>query len=193
MIVEELEGRHVFVIHGFLSADECAEQVRRAEAIGFDEAPITTLGGFEVVKEVRNNTRVMIDDPAYAAALWDRALAAFATPIRSQGLRWEAVGLNERFRYYRYDVGQRFAPHFDGAFSPRDGETSRLTFMIYLNDDFDGGETRFFEAFGRLRLAVRPEVGKALVFVHAQLHEGAAIVRGRKYVLRTDVMFRATG
>jgi prolyl 4-hydroxylase len=39
-------------------------------------------------------------------------------------------------------------------------------------------------------LKVRPELGKALVFYHPQLHEGMPVVKGRKYVLRTDVMFR---
>jgi hypothetical protein len=29
----------------------------------------------------------------------------------------------------------------------------------------------------------------ALVFVHQQLHEGASVGTGRKYVLRTDVMY----
>jgi hypothetical protein len=29
----------------------------------------------------------------------------------------------------------------------------------------------------------------ALVFVHRQLHEGALVLQGRKYVLRTDVMY----
>lgn len=30
----------------------------------------------------------------------------------------------------------------------------------------------------------------ALVFDHLMLHEGAAVQSGRKYVLRTDIMFR---
>jgi len=29
----------------------------------------------------------------------------------------------------------------------------------------------------------------ALVFIHRQLHEGAPVIQGRKYVLRTDVMY----
>ncbi len=41
-------------------------------------------------------------------------------------------------------------------------------------------------------LAVKPECGKALVFFHRQLHEGAAVIRGRKYVLRSDIMYRRT-
>ena len=39
-------------------------------------------------------------------------------------------------------------------------------------------------------LLVTPERGKALVFYHRQLHEGMPVVRGRKYVLRTEVMYR---
>jgi hypothetical protein len=39
-------------------------------------------------------------------------------------------------------------------------------------------------------LRVRPATGLALVFMHRQLHEGAEVVRGRKYVLRTDVMYQ---
>ena len=41
---------------------------------------------------------------------------------------------------------------------------------------------------GALRLTVRQECGMAVVFVHAQLHEGAPVVSGRKYVW-TDVMY----
>ena len=59
--------------------------------------------------------------------------------------------------------------------------------MIYLNEGFEGGET-VFQRF----LGVKPACGKALVFFHRQLHEGAPVVSGRKYVLRTDVMYRPT-
>ena len=61
--------------------------------------------------------------------------------------------------------------------------------MVYLNDDYTGGETKFYHGRGAPRLSVRPEQGMALVFVHRQLHEGAAVITRRKYVLRTDVMY----
>lgn len=57
---------------------------------------------------------------------------------------------------------------------------------MYLNGGFEGGATAFRES--RASLLVTPERGKALVFYHRQLHEGLPVVRGRKYVLRTDVM-----
>ena len=53
-----------------------------------------------------------------------------------------------------------------------------------------GGETNFYRAGGVLEFAVQPSPGKALVFDHRRLHEGAAVQRGIKYVLRTDLMYR---
>ena len=66
---------------------------------------------------------------------------------------------------------------------------SKLTFMVYLSDVPQGGETRFFGNDMSVQVAVRPEAGKALVFEHTILHEGVAAEDGTKYVLRTDVMY----
>jgi hypothetical protein len=87
-----------------------------------------------------------------------------------------------------YDPGQRFAPHMECSFQRDNGEQSQFTFLVYLNDNFEGGATAFHES--RASLRVTPEQGKALVFSHRQLHEGMPVMRGRKYILRTDVMYR---
>jgi hypothetical protein len=39
---------------------------------------------------------------------------------------------------------------------------------------------------------ITPAKGMALLFHHPILHRGDSVVRGRKYVLRTDVMYRRT-
>jgi predicted 2-oxoglutarate/Fe(II)-dependent dioxygenase YbiX len=186
--VELLDGTNVYLIHDFLSGPECSDWIARSERIGYADAPITVgAGRFEMRKDIRNNARVMIDDPEAARALWARA-----TPYLPREERmWLACGLNERLRLYRYDPGQRFAPHYDGAFERNPFEASRRTFMVYLNEVERGGETVFYDD-GSLRadLRVRPEPGCALVFAHRLLHEGAPVARGRKYVLRTDVMYR---
>lgn len=179
---QELRGDVVFVIHDFLSAGECRELIECSEQVGFDDAPVTTAAGPEMRPDWRNNTRVMLDDPALADRLFARA-QPFLVP--SWNYR-KPVGFNERLRWYRYTVGQRFAPHYDGCYARDNGERSEFTFLIYLNDDYEGGETRFFEPE---LLVVTPRTGLALVFHHPQLHEGAAIERGVKYVLRTDVMY----
>ena len=65
-----------------------------------------------------------------------------------------------------------------------------MTCLWYLNDGYHGGETKFYgDDLEDLRFTVTPQQGMALVFAHQQLHEGAPIVDGRKYVLRTDVMY----
>ena len=136
------------------------------------------------------------------------------------------VGLNRRWRVYRYAPGgaQSFAPHIDAAFPPsgltHDGQdllwdvsngqvVSRLTFLLYLNHDFDGGETVFYAPSDPVEVvaAVRPVTGSVLLFPQAvgeaavdiarqtwPLHEGSPVTSGPspKYVIRSDVLFTAT-
>jgi len=182
---ECFDGDRLFVIRDFLGADECAAFVKRSEDAGYDEATITTGEGFVLNKDVRDNARLIVDDASLAARLWERARPHLPPTIAD----WSALSLNERFRFYRYDPGQKFAPHLDGYFERNDRERSQLTFMVYLNDEFTGGETKFYANDRSPRLSVKPERGMALVFAHRQVHEGASIIEGRKYVLRTDVMY----
>ena len=100
------------------------------------------------------------------------------------------VGLNERFRFYRYERGERFSWHLDGAYVRSRTERSQLTLMVYLSEGFEGGDTRFAETwFSTDRyLAVRPRAGMALFFPHRLLHTGAEVTQGMKYVMRTDIM-----
>lgn len=170
----------IFTVADFFSADECGDYVRFAESRGFTDAPINTTFGALVQKDVRDNTRVMVDDLDRAEQLWKRAVDWVPKSID----RWRAVGVNERLRFYRYELGQRFEWHYDGAFERPSGERSKLTFMIYLNDDFEGGETSFEN------VTIVPRQGMALFFVHQIRHKGQPVTRGRKYVLRTDVMYR---
>jgi hypothetical protein len=182
-----LLGETVFVVRGFLSPAECSLLIEMGESMGFGEAPITTFAGFVMRKDVRDNARVIHDSAELAAAWWERAQSFL--PERWFGR--DRVGLNERFRFYRYDPGQKFAPHTDGYFERSNGERSQFTFMVYLNGGVEGGTTNFHAVHPPLRVV--PETGMALVFAHKQLHEGAPVVRGRKYVLRTDVMYGPYG
>jgi len=38
----------------------------------------------------------------------------------------------------------KFAPHSDGSFVRNENEMSFYSYLVYLNDDFEGGETSFF-------------------------------------------------
>jgi prolyl 4-hydroxylase len=181
------------VIDGFLSADECEALRARIDGLAPTAAPVTTAGGPVMRPDLRNNERVLFEDAVQAADWFSRA--RFALPAKlfgpprtttTDGPTWELLGMNERFRGYRYRVGQRFTPHFDGAFSRTNDEKSAVTIVVYLNDDCVGGDT----VFHHFSLRVRPQQGMALLFDHNLLHEGAVIEQGVKYVARTDVMYR---
>lgn len=184
MEVDFVDGPKLFVIRDFLSPQECKQFIEGSERIGYADAPITTSAGFVMRKDIRDNLRLIWDNRELATAWWERAKDLLV----ADWFDWKVVGFNERFRFYRYDVGQRFAPHSDGYFDRPNGERSHFTFLVYLNDGFEGGATAFHQS--RPSLLITPERGKALVFYHKQLHEGMPVVRGRKYVLRTDVMYR---
>lgn len=173
----------IFTVTDFFTAAECDAYVQLAESLGFDDAPINTTFGPQVRKEVRNNTRVILDDKSRADELWSRIRDYIPHTLG----QWKACGVNERFRFYRYEIGQQFDWHYDGAFERPNGERSQLTFMVYLNDGFQGGET----TLGSINIA--PQRGMALFFMHQILHKGQPIEEGCKYVLRTDVMYRWNG
>src|ERR1043166_5432095 len=123
-------GPLVFTIADVWSAEQCGKTIERTERLGFDAAPITTAAGFVMRPDIRNNERVMFDDEGLAGELFERIRGALPERLFDR----RPVGVNERFRCYRYEPGQRFAPHYDGAFCRSRSERSELTFMVYLND-----------------------------------------------------------
>ena len=87
---------------------------------------------------------------------------------------------------------------------------SAYTVIMYLNDDFDGGWTTFYETEGkssRKKLTIidgkieeagrwNPQAGDILIFPHARrctkcepspLHDGSIIHSGEKLIIRTDL------
>jgi hypothetical protein len=117
------------------------------------------------------------------STLFEQARALLPAQIGQGGVS----GFNERFRFYRYGPAEYFKWHRDGSFAKSPDEASYLTFLIYLNHDFEGGATEFKTEI------IAPHAGTALVFPHKLAHQGAPVVSGSKYVLRTDVIYRRIG
>ena len=178
---QHIIAQGIWTIDHFLSEDECQHYIAITEQAGYEAATVGGAEGKSYAPNIRNNRRAILDDRPMANDLWQRAKPY--VPQFIQG--YQAVGLNERFRFYRYDPKQFFHWHADGFHRRDNGERSRLTFMVYLNDDFEGGETTFENT------SIKPKAGTALVFIHGLMHEGSEVLAGRKYALRTDVMFSA--
>ena len=92
-----------------------------------------------------------------------------------------------------YEQGQYFKPHNDFFTGPaydmhcRASGNRTHTLMVYLNDDFAGGETNF----PNLNKMVKPEKGKAIWWKNMHedqvltdtLHEGVPVKSGKKYIV----------
>lgn len=115
-----------------------------------------------------------------------RARIAAASNIAPPGHEWPMA--------LHYRIGETYQPHFDfldtrsAALASEVARTGQrvATFLIYLNDDFDGGETDF----PRLNIRYRGQKGDALLFHNVEngkpdertLHAGLAPTRGEKWL-----------
>ncbi len=170
----------IWTIENFLSKKECEDLILYSEMKGFEEATVSLNTGPKMMKGIRNNSRVSLNDEHLAVKYWEK-LKGFCPEMLEDA---RAEGLNERFRFYKYESNQRFKRHIDGRYRRNENEESRITFMIYLNDDFEGGETAFDD------VTIEPKAGTALCFIHEQKHEGCPVPTGTKYVLRSDVIYK---
>jgi Rps23 Pro-64 3,4-dihydroxylase Tpa1-like proline 4-hydroxylase len=164
----------LWVVEDVYSPTECAELVRCIEQWSPRIATNNPI--------YRDQDRVIRDDPSFAADLFARLRPHLPASIGPLSI----VGLNERLRFYRYQAGQQFAPHMDHWYQPDHRHITLLTVLTYFNDDFRGGETRFME---QLERTVTPRPGLVAIFQHKIRHEGRAVTAGRKYAMRTDVMY----
>jgi prolyl 4-hydroxylase len=114
------------------------------------------------------------------------------------------VAALEASQVLHYNVGESFALHHDyldpaapGAAREIAANGQRIvTFLIYLNDDFDGGETHF----PALGLSHRAQLGDALYFGNLHpigqpdprtLHAGLPPTRGEKWLFSQWIRNRA--
>jgi len=178
------------------------------EAMGYrPDVPLSS-----ELDERAHNVVLMAND-FQNSSLFDRVKHLLPSKLGQEKL----LGINRRWRFYRYLSGNLYRKHLDGAWPAsglkrgEDGQDeyvydaygggtrSKLTFIIYLNGDFEGGCTTFYtpnsgEEGVLDSRPVKPRIGSATVFPHGDcgtplLHEGSAVTSGTKYLLRTDVVY----
>ena len=171
----------IFQVQNFFSEKECISFINKGEEVSFEEAKVAVDGKQVMIKGIRNNKRIIFKDETLAQNIFSRIQPYALAQFKEHAI----VGVNEMFRIYKYEVGQRFKMHRDGSFKRNEKECSFFSLLIYLNDDFEGGETNF-----QMGITIQPNMGDALCFHHPLRHEGKPILSGEKYVLRTDIMYK---
>ena len=158
--------------------EECDFLVERSQPLLRPSVVVDSQTGEQLSNPVRTSDSVafplMAESPAIHA-LCRRLAAASSTDVEH----------GEPIQVLRYASGQEYRPHFDAI----EGEPNQrvLTFLVYLNDDFEGGETEFL-ATG---LKIKGAKGDGLLFRNADAfgapdpasrHAGLPVVTGEKYL-----------
>jgi prolyl 4-hydroxylase len=174
---EPLSDRpHVMLYRGAFSTGEC-EFLRILAEPTYQRAGVVMSPGDTVRAFVRtadgSTIHWLIEDPA--THTMNRRLAALTGTDVSRG---------EPLQILRYQPGQEYRPHFDWLDV---GNRRVMTALIYLNDDYGGGET----AFTKVGLKVKGRPGDVMVFrsqgPDGKLdplteHAGLPVLRGTKYL-----------
>jgi len=160
------------------SSEECAYLSAVAEPEFVRSVVTSKLDTGDYVDAARNSEgstlHWLIADPAIHA-LNVRIAAASKT----------AVDQGEPLQILRYSVGEEFRPHFDASVGIANQRI--LTALVYLNEDYEGGETSFLEA----GLNVKGRTGDAIIFRNARedgtpdpnsRHAGLPVTRGVKLI-----------
>ena len=185
---------NAWVIADLFSPGRCQGLIDWAERKGFEPATVRVdrdnINARQMKTHVRNNDRLEIRSPEIAGQMWQAVQECLPDLDNNQ-----PTGVDVNIRFYRYHPGQRFKRHRDGSVTNAHGETSRLSYLIFLNQDFLGGETQFLEYIGQGRDRTKqyhtiiPATGTALLFRHECWHQGNEVKEGIKYILRTDVFY----
>lgn len=129
--------------------------------------------------------RLMYKNKEFADKLWNKIKNQI--PVTYDGKR--IIGLNDHIRLSKYDEGGRFETHKDGFNQDSNGNRSLFTVNVFLNKNFNGGETDFLMNDAKtLRYRAVPDIGRGAIFYSQQYHRGNKVTDGCKYLFRTDVM-----
>lgn len=169
---------HLTWFERFFAPDECRYLIGAATPMLEPSVVVDNRTGRQVRDPVRTSDGVgftwPLENPA-VHALNRRIAAASGTGVE-QG---------EFLQMLRYRPGQEYKPHFDAI--PGFANQRVLTMLVWLNDDYEGGETLFMKNGRRLK----GRAGDALLFRNADdrgrrdeaaAHAGLPVTRGEKLI-----------
>jgi hypothetical protein len=178
----------VATIERFASPGECAWLIERASTRLGPAGVMDAATGSDTYARARTNSATsfqLIDMDVVLEVIRARISASISAP-----LPWFEVT-----QILHYSVGQEFRPHFDCIDPDNPALRQQLvngqrlfTFLIYLNDGFEGGETQFLDA----HLTFKGGLGDAIYWAnvddagrpdHLTRHAGLPPTSGEKWVL----------
>ena len=149
-----VSGYEVVEIPGILSPAECDELMRYSQTQKMVKSEIVSLD-----KPSKSDTDTNTRD---SLTLWiGDEQHPLANKMAQTARSWTNLPRNQqdKLQVVKYNEGGMFNPHYDAQYGS-DTATRCATLLVYLNDDFEGGETSFVD----IGVSVRPEKGKGILF-----------------------------
>ena len=167
----------VYQIDNLLTPEECQQYIAMFKNKDLVE---------DINEKHRKYHRIEFDDEELAKQLYEKIKSYLPNKIKKI-----ADGMNSHIRLSMYDPNQFFGIHKDGINFDKNNRQrmSYATLNIFLNDNFEGGATTFYEKDkSTVKFVCKPRTGSGGLFYSQQYHEGNKIISGNKYLLRTDLM-----
>lgn len=220
----QLHGDSIFTIENVLTPNECLEIIDEANSHGWSQSCPSGGGHGRTGREdPRTSQFSIIFKQDLATKLFEKILPHLPKDLEylgenvyfnktTKGTEWKPYCVYDKMRIYKYNPGENFPEHIDYKVRKNivteDSEVvqqSFLSLLIYLNDDFQGGETGYWPdhdgihcRFLRERekthtkknhqIKITPITGLAVIQDQNILHEGLSPQKGTKYLLRTDLI-----
>ena len=179
---QEIIPNKCWVLNNVFTHEECNKFINLSNKIGFeslnDEYPVS----------YRNNKRFILSSTSLEKEIYKRIKDYIPPDLYSSS--WKINGLNDFFRFCKYEKGGIFGLHQDSSYIQNSYRRSWLTCMIYLNKT-NGGNTRFFNdgTSNKIIFELQPKDGQIIIFDPNLWHDGDKIISGEKYIIRTEVMY----
>lgn len=185
---------NLYIIENFLEKDICLELCRQ---IKLNSIPSTITTRNEKDKYFRTSQTCHLDMSSPIVKTTDGLICNYLSIPTER---------SENIQGQYYQVGNEFKPHTDW-FNPLRREEWKeygtklgqrtWTFMIYLNDIEEGGET----VFPKYGVNIKPKTGRAVVWLnilpdgegdHDTLHWGTPVLKGEKLIITKWFRTRGT-
>ena len=127
--------------------------------------------------------------PDISGLMWDRMKPYLPeTYTDATGQRWKFTGTTKYIMYAMIEPNQSFPIHTDTGADYSNEAESKFTVLVYLNDDFVGGRTQFYDdVFCKTRCVV-PQPGVVVAFDINLFHAGMMVTQGTKYWIGTELV-----
>ena len=188
----------VRALEGFISGGVCDWVIEHSRKRLTRARVYDSVSGKDLVSQTRTNSVVNFDLAAVELLdLLVQTRMAVACGLPTRNMEAPAV--------LHYEAGEQNSDHYDfvDPATPdymqeiaRNGQRV-MTFLIYLNDDYEGGET----GFPTLGFSHKGRRGEGLFFVNAlrdmqpdlrMLHAGRPLTRGEKWIVSQFIRSRTT-